>query len=164
MHVKYAPGKTEQMHLIPKTSKLKSNEPNHGINMGGLTIAPSTTIKSLGIYNDRRLSFRTQVTAATSKAAKLISMVSTLTKRKGISPGAIHHLARTTILPNLLWGSDAWWTGAEHITRQIGPIYNRIARYIKNHPRWTKTAKLLAEARLPPPPTPPGLQIETVSD
>lgn len=29
-------------------------------------------------------------------------------------------------------------------------MYNRIARYITNLPRWTKTTKLLAEAGLPP--------------
>lgn len=116
----------------------------------GATITPSTAIKSLGIHIDHRLSFRIHIASAIFKAAKLTSMVATLTKIKCISRKAIHQLAQIAILSNLLWGSEAWWTKAEHITRQLGPMYNRIARYITNLPKWTKTTKLLLEAGLPP--------------
>lgn len=69
LNVMYAPGKSELMHLIPKTNKLKPNEPGQGITMGPLVIQPSLAIKSLGILIDHRLSFRSHIAGASVKAA-----------------------------------------------------------------------------------------------
>lgn len=37
-----------------------------------------------------------------------------IVKRKGVTSGAIHHLAMSTMTPTMLWGSEAWWTGTQH--------------------------------------------------
>lgn len=73
-----------------------------------------------------------------------------VTKNKGSSAGAIHHLCITATVPTLLRGSKAWWTGARHIVDQVAPTYHTMARTITGLPKWTPTHLLLKEAGLPP--------------
>lgn len=43
----------------------------------------------------------------------------------------------------MLWGSEAWWTGAAHVLTQVAPIITGLSK-------WTPLQLLLDEAGLPP--------------
>lgn len=79
-----------------------------------------------------------------------MGMIAIVTRLEGVSPGAIHHLVMTTAIPAIKWESEAWWTGAKHITRNAGPVYNSLARIITRLRRWTHILELLSKAGLPP--------------
>lgn len=46
-----------------------------------------------------------------------------IAKIKGATPGALHHLILRTAIPALGWGSEAWWTGADHLLREAGLLH-----------------------------------------
>lgn len=99
---------------------------------------------------DRRLTFKIHAAQASVKLRHAGVQLWAVARRKGASPGAIHHLATQGAIPQMLWGSEVWWTGASHITDQLIPGYHTIARIITGLPKWTPTRLLLFEAGIPP--------------
>lgn len=143
------------MHMIVLTSKQKPNESLGAVKLYDQAILPSNIVRSLGVFIDHKLSFHIQVAAAGAKTRSLASILAKLRKRKGATRTALHYLATTAIILTILRGLEAWWTGAENITRQLAPSHDIQARNITDVPPSTPITTLLQEACLPPtqPPT-----------
>lgn len=121
LNIKFAVKKAEIMHIIPHTSGRRHNEDRVGISLYDQQISTTEGIKSLGVWIDRRLSFKKHAAMAAVNTRRTAGFLWCIVKRKGVTPGAIHHLAMTTSVPTMLWESEAWWTGAQHILGQLGP-------------------------------------------
>lgn len=59
-------------------------------------------------------------------------------------------MVTTLLIPTLLWGSEIWWTGAQHIIVNLNPTYLHLARLITHLPKRTRADRLLAASSLPP--------------
>lgn len=127
LNIHFAPHKYELMHMIPTTSKLNPNTTANRVTLYRSAITPGKSFQSLGTIIDQRASFRHHIAKACSTARNTAGMVVRISKLKGISLFTIHHLIVTTVLPGLCRGFEAWWTGAEHIARQLGPTYYAMA-------------------------------------
>lgn len=145
VNIHFSPKKAVLIHLIPKTGH-GLNDEKAGIPLADTLIHPSKSITSLGVIMDQRLSFRHHTAKACASASKVTAMIATISKRKGITAKTQHQLVTAMAIPTLLWGSPVWWTGANHILRQMGPTYHTLARHITGLPAWTPIASLLSEA------------------
>lgn len=112
-------------------------------------VVKTTTIKSLGVLVDHRLSFRSQAATALAAARRSTGLFSKVSRNRGVSPVAPHQLALSLTLPAILYGSEIWWTGAVHILSQITPMYNMMARPITGLPKWTPLRLGYPETGLP---------------
>ncbi|KAH0610364.1 uncharacterized protein H6S33_011891 [Morchella sextelata] len=130
LQIKYDPDKSDLIFFRPTTS--------------------STQQPRLPVKIDPTLSFRPHIEAAIAKGLKALHQIRNTARLPGITVKTVHHLITQGFLPSLLYGSEAWWTGADHVIRSLEPLYNEAARIITGLPRWTKRAKLLREAGLPP--------------
>lgn len=105
LNVQMAAAKCELMHLIKGSlQEVKTQDP---IRLYGTEITPKQHIRSLSVWIDHQLSFRHHASAVCSVAARGTGMLCRITKRKGSSPGALHHHATTTTIPAILWGAKA---------------------------------------------------------
>lgn len=87
---------------------------------------------------------------AITKTLHLLPCLQRMAFSRGASMLFLHHLATSRLSPTLTWGSEVWWTGAQHILDNLGPTYNRFARLITALPSFTRTDKLLCAASIPP--------------
>ena len=76
----------------------------------GTTIKPSTVVRWLGVYFDRKLSFKAHVDKKIASASKALQMASRLkTSEWGLSSQHFRQLYTTCILPILDYGAEAWF-------------------------------------------------------
>lgn len=139
------------MHIIAQASNGTSKKTNKDpIIVMGNPIAPSTTIRSLKVNIDHRLSFKAHAPRASARLQGGTGCIRAISKRKGASPGALHQIITSTTLLALFWGSEAWWTEARHVLDQLTPGYHALTRIITGLPRWCPIPLLLQEAGLAP--------------
>lgn len=150
LNIQFAAMKVELMHLIPHTNNVMGARDITGITLYDVPVAPKTSIKSRGVWIDHRLSFKVHAATAAANRRRSAGFLWRIVKRKGITPRTLHHLAMTTTVPPMLRGSEAWWTGAQHILGQLATAYNTMARIITGLPKWTPMRFLLQEAGMPP--------------
>lgn len=131
------------MHIISHKSRLLKEADKTGVTLYGERVPPKECIKSRGMWIDHRLSFKIHAAAVNATTRQAAGFLWRITKRRRVTPGAIHHLAITTTIPAMLWGSEAWWMGALHVLTCIQPAYHAIARIITRLPRWTPIQTLL---------------------
>ncbi|KAH0604560.1 uncharacterized protein H6S33_006937, partial [Morchella sextelata] len=148
LQIKYDPDKSDLIFFRPTTSS--TQQPRLPVKVNNINIYPKERLKYVGVWIDPTLSFRPHIEAAIAKGLKALHQIRNTARLPGITVKTIHHLITQGFLPSLLYGSEAWWTGADHIIRSLEPLYNEAARVITGLPRWTKRAKLLREAGLPP--------------
>lgn len=120
LNICYAPRKCELIHLKPYSSH-KKDDPSACVSRYGQITAPKPTIKTVGVWLDSRLSLRTHAASASAATRQGNGLLWRIAKQKKAFPGALHHLSHTTIIPKLLWGLEAWWTGGAHILAVLCP-------------------------------------------
>ncbi|KAH0603229.1 uncharacterized protein H6S33_008233, partial [Morchella sextelata] len=158
LQIKYDLDKSDLIFFRPTTSSIQ--QPRLPVKINNTAIYPKERLKYVGVWIDPTLSFRPHVEAAIAKGLKALHQIRNTARLPGITVKTVHHLITQGFLPSLLYGSEAWWTGADHIIRSLEPLYNEAARVITGLPRWTKRAKLLREAGLPPPRTSPDISLK----
>lgn len=119
LNIRFATNMTELMRLITHSTGRTKITDTTGITLYSSAVIPKTGLKSLGIWIGHRLSFKAHAVMTTAKTRRWAGFLWRIIKRKGVTPGALHHLATTTTIPAMLWGSEAWWTGAQHIIGQL---------------------------------------------
>lgn len=145
----YSPAKAELIHLHPTSSNRLPTQ-RTSLRLGAHVITNSTSIQLLWITIDQKLTFREQISISVSKVRSLLLYIQRMAFTRGASMTSLHHLATTLLIPTILWGSEVSWTGARHIVDNITTTNHRIARLITNLPLWTRRARLIASAGLPP--------------
>lgn len=113
-------------------------------------ISPQPIIQRLGVWINKKLGFKAHASHVSSQLHQSTGQLWRINKRKGVTLSVLHYLASSVSIPNILWGSEIWWTGAPHLTSCMAPAFNTIPRIITGRPKWTPLRKLLPEAGLPP--------------
>lgn len=113
----FAPEKLEMIHL---TRKSGHHAPPCVVNEN-LTITPITTapkegeqpaLRWLGVWFDRKLTFKRHVTERAAKARKVSHHIRGLARTKDGPPAsALRKAVITCILPSALYGTEAWYAG-----------------------------------------------------
>ena len=115
--IAFAPEKLEMIHLTRKSGELA---PPCIVN-DGLTITPIITapkkgdqpaLRWLGVWFDRKLSFRRHVSERATKARKVSQHIRGLARIKDGPPAsALRKAVTTCVLPSVLYGTEAWYAG-----------------------------------------------------
>ncbi|KAF8630476.1 hypothetical protein AX17_005408 [Amanita inopinata Kibby_2008] len=107
--------KTELIHF-PRTPGDPSAEPHININPPNdwaRTVRPQQVIQWLGIYFDRKLSFKTHIANMATKARSTLAGLKILANSvRGLSIVNARLLYKTVIIPVLTFGAPVWYTGA----------------------------------------------------
>jgi hypothetical protein len=78
----------------------------------GTIIKPSTVVRWLGVFFDRKLSFKAHVDKKIASASRALQMTSRLkTSEWGLSSQHLRQLYTSCVLPILDFGAEAWWRG-----------------------------------------------------
>jgi hypothetical protein len=160
LQLSLAPGKSEFILGLPATSKYR-NHPEQippaqrlttELTVAGRVIAPTSTVKYLGVTIDDALGFRAHAAKAASKGLQALGSMGFLRGNSWSIPAYIaHHLVFAAILPQMLWALPVWWNGKNSVLEPIRMAYHAAARWITGLPMSTSIAKLLTIAQLPPP-------------
>ena len=142
--------KTEVMHFTRKRRR-----PNPAIVHQDSRIQAGGSMRWLGVWLDRQLSFKTHIDRWIHKAREVIyhlrSMNNTL---RGISAAAARRAVWSVVMPTLFYGADVWYPGAEKLPKgiltKIQKTLTQACRMIlpswKTYPKTT----LWREAGVPP--------------
>jgi ribonuclease HI len=154
-----APGKSELILGLPATSKYR-NHPEKippaqrltaELTVAGRVIAPTPTVKYLGVTIDDALGFRAHAAKAASRGLQALGSMGFLRGNAWSIPAYVaHHLIFAAVIPQLLWASPVWWNGKSNVLEPIRMTYHAAARWITGLPMSTSTVKLLTVAQLPP--------------
>jgi hypothetical protein len=121
------------------------------LTVAGRTVAPSPTVRYLGVTIDDALTFRAHAARAASNELQVLGSMGFLRRSKCSIPAYIaHHLVFTAVLPKMMWASPIWWNGKNGILEPVRMTYHAAARWITGLPMSTAIAKLLTVAQLPP--------------
>lgn len=146
--MKYGERKSQLIIRLPTTSQFKTTI--SVIHTVAAEVQAIKTIKLPGITINQKLTFREHRGKATAKTRNAIPHIQQLLFAKGPSMTTHHHMVTTLLTPTQLWGSEIWWTRAQHILDNLNPTYLKFACLITNLPKWTRTDKLLPASILPP--------------
>jgi ribonuclease HI len=159
LQLSLAPGKSEFILGLPATSKYR-NHPEKippaqrltaELTVAGRVIAPTPTVKYLGVTINDALGFRAHAAKAASKGLQALGSMGFLRGNSWSIPAHIaHHLVFAAVLPQMQWASPIWWNGKNSVLEPIRMAYHAAARWITGLPMSTSIAKLLTIAQLPP--------------
>ncbi|PWI65419.1 hypothetical protein PCL_07020 [Purpureocillium lilacinum] len=105
--VTFDPDKTEIMHFSRKKDPVRPS-----IFQNGIEIVPADSMRWLGLWLDRKLSFKTYVDEWTAKARRIANHLKALANtRQGPLPSAVRRAIKVCIEPTLFYGVEAWFPG-----------------------------------------------------
>lgn len=104
LNIRFTPKKAELIHIIWHVSRLLKEADKTGVTLYGVAIPPRDHIKSQGVWIDHRVSFKTHAAAVNAAKRQVTGYLLRITKRRGVTLGAIHHLATTTSIPAMIGG------------------------------------------------------------
>jgi hypothetical protein len=121
------------------------------LTVDGRIVAPTPTVKYLGVSIDDALGFHANAAKAASRGLQTLGSMGFLRGNSWSIPAYVaHHLIFAAVIPQLLWASPVWWNGKSNILEPIRITYHAAARWITGLPMSTSTVKLLTVAQLPP--------------
>lgn len=100
--IKYSPPKCEPMHIIPHCKKKKLGEESRGIAIYRKKISLQPTIKSLVVWIDNILNFKTHPATTGVRTNPLTTILCRNTRKQVASSGGLHHLASTLVIPSIM--------------------------------------------------------------
>ncbi|KJZ68476.1 hypothetical protein HIM_01090 [Hirsutella minnesotensis 3608] len=105
--ISFDPEKTEVMHFSPRRRETKPP-----VRHGDVEKRPETAMRWLGLWLDRKLTFKTHVEKWTAKAQTVANHIRSLgNTRRGALPRAMQRAVRACVEPILLFGVEAWYPG-----------------------------------------------------
>lgn len=106
-----SPIKTEAQHSLQKTNPYGNKTCIlRGVTMKGIELKIHEKIKYLGVYLDRKLSFKYHLEEIKSKLIRGQSTLSRICKRTwGLEPEKALYIYKSIILPRVTYGSIAFW-------------------------------------------------------
>jgi ribonuclease HI len=142
--------KSELMHYTNSRNPDNSNE-TQVILPNGTIIAPSEVQRWLGIWLDRKLSWKEHVKRKSTSAMRAFLSISRLANsEKGLSQSALRQLYQSCITTVADFGSEVWWNGQKSQSNLLQKIQNQALRKIAGAFRTTPIAALEAEIGLFP--------------
>ncbi|KID93327.1 Endonuclease/exonuclease/phosphatase, partial [Metarhizium majus ARSEF 297] len=105
--ISFDPEKTEVMHF-----SLRARETMLPVRHGDVEKQPETAMRWLGLWLDRKLTFKTHVEKWTAKAQAVAHHLRSLgNTRRGALPSAVQRAVRACVEPILCFGVEAWYPG-----------------------------------------------------
>jgi hypothetical protein len=117
------------------------------------TMKQTPTIKSLGVWFNWWLTFRTQVKKAASKVEKAADALSILSNSIwGLDQSHLCNLYWGAILPMMTYASTAWWNGSNSLVCPLSIMQNKAICHITGAFHTTLIYAMEIEASIPPVP------------
>jgi hypothetical protein len=115
-------------------------------------IMPGSTVRWLGIYFDRSLSFKDHVFIRTSQArSAFFRMCRLANSERGLSPYALRQLYLACITSIVNYGCQIYWKGQSFFNSKLQTLQNMAFRKILGTFHTAPTLPSEVEAALPPP-------------
>ncbi|KAF5378148.1 hypothetical protein D9615_007630 [Tricholomella constricta] len=147
-----APEKTDLMHHSWRRDKGYS--PNIRLPTGPNTevsIAAGDTIRILGVFLDRRLTFDQHVRILADRAGNAIRGSRMLANTvKGLSQVELRTLYRACTVPVLTYASPVWWSGKKTHINILDKVQNTALRHIAGAFKTTPIKALEVDLAIPP--------------
>ena len=116
----------------------------------GTVTQPSPVVRWLGVFFDRKLSFRTHINRKVTFASRALQMISRLnTSERGLSPQHLHQLYTSCVTPILDYRAEAWWRGQKGYFDKLQKLQNAACRKILGVFRTSPIVPMELEASLP---------------
>jgi len=121
--VAFAPEKLEMIHLTRKSGDYAPPcEVNDSLTIHPITTAPKKddqpALRWLGVFFDRKLTFKRHVAERAVKARKVAGHIRSLAKTvDGPPASALRKAVITCVLPSILYGTEAWYGGRQKPSR-----------------------------------------------
>src|SRR6266705_2893381 len=117
----------------------------------GTIIKPSTVVRWLGVFFDRKLSFRAHIDRKIASASRALQLTRRLkTSEWGLSSQHLRQLYTSCVIPILDYGAEAWWRGQRGYTDRLQKLQNTACRRILGAFRTSPVIPMELEASLPP--------------
>ena len=141
----------------PKTELLHFHRRRHSpqctvTHPNGVIIKASTVIRWLGVFFDRKLSFKAYVDKKSASPSRALQMASRLkTSEWGLSSQHFRQLYTTCVLPIIDFGVEAWFRGQKgYMIDKLQILQNTASRRILEAFRISPIMPMVLEASLPP--------------
>jgi ribonuclease HI len=150
---KFAPQKYELIHF---TRAITRHDKTQALMLQNDTsVQPNNRVRYLGVLLDSKLQWRPQLEKIKMMAAKSIAALSCLAGSTwGTGLLDLRRLYKTTIMPQLLYGSSAWLApsrkGNKHIREALEAIQGKALKVVTGAYRAASYAALNIEANVPP--------------
>ncbi|EXU95447.1 reverse transcriptase domain protein [Metarhizium robertsii] len=160
--ISFDPEKTEVMHF-----SLRRRETELPVRHGDVEKQPEAAMRWLGLWLDRKLTFKTHVEKWTAKAQAIAHHLQSLgNTRRGALPSAVQRAVRACVEPILLFGVEAWYPGTtsprwrqptkegpsriQQLVRKMSKALKQAIRAILPTWKTTPIAVLHRESGIPP--------------
>jgi len=149
----FEPAKAQLM--LFHTTKKKPETVLPRIEMNGVAIERTATIKALGIILDEKLQYHEHVRARVAKAMAVLGQIAGLTRcSRGAGARSMRTLIVSTVLPVLTFGSAVWFVpgrrGMQQLLDMMQPVMKKAAKLVSGGYRTASRAALEVEADLMP--------------
>jgi ribonuclease HI len=125
--------------------------PNSTIVSPGTRGLDTDTVRWVGIWFDRKLSFRHHVKLKAASAMRAMGAIQRLANcESGLSPKAVRQLYNSCVIPISDFGAEIWWNGQKGYATKLETVQNSALRKILGAFRTTPIVALQTEAALPP--------------
>ncbi|PPQ85685.1 hypothetical protein CVT25_002136 [Psilocybe cyanescens] len=144
--------KRELMHY----SKRRKDNSNPSITFNdsdGITrtVTPEATVRWLGVYFDRKLSFDRHIKILASRGENAVAALTMLANTvRGLNHSHLRNLYISCVTTKIFYASPAWWKGTKKQTIPLEKVQNRALRLICAAFKTTPIAALEIEASIPP--------------
>ncbi|KAI0997034.1 hypothetical protein K3495_g11150 [Podosphaera aphanis] len=119
--VAFDPAKAEVLYFLGPRARITDLPP---IIIRDVAIQESKTVRWLGVFLDRGLTFRHHVSEWTKKSTRLVQHIRRLSKcTQGPPPGPLTTVIRTVVMPIALLAAEVWWPGSTRDTFR-GEMHN----------------------------------------
>jgi hypothetical protein len=138
--------KTELIHFNYSTRSL-----NKSVKIMENRIQPQETVRWLGIWFDRKLSFKVHVEKRLAAASRMFHSISRLANiEKGLSFQAMKKLYIAYVSLIADFGVPVWWKNQQHLLNKFNKLQNSALRKMLGAFKSSPVSAMEIEAALPP--------------
>jgi len=149
--VAFDDSKSELMHFTLKQKEDTSDNAKITLPNGAIISPSSKALRWLGVWFDRKLSFKHHVNTKVASAKRALGCLQRLANTEsGLHPAAVRQLYMACITPISDFGAEVWWTSQQGLCSKLQVLQNNAVRKIMGAFRTTPSAALEAEASIPP--------------
>lgn len=147
--------KTEMMHFHTRRDGTTQDDemvtlPNGTTVTAGTQGKSEEVVRWVGIWLDRKLSFKHHVNLKVAGATKALGALANLSNtQKGLSPAAVRQLYQSCIIPVCDFGAEIWWRGQKSYSSKLDTVQNRALKKILGAFNTTPIGALQNEAAIP---------------
>jgi ribonuclease HI len=114
-------------------------------------IRAGENIRWLGVYFDRKLTFKSHIRQLADRAREAVNASRMLANTvRGLNQTHLRTLYRSCILPMISYGSEVWWNGKTTQIESLARVQNAALRHITAAFRTTPVRALELETGIPP--------------